>query len=98
MRAEDFVRFLWFEDPFADDEKVTSFRFLRVVFGLICSRFLLNATIKVHCEKYLNVWQDFVLEFLRNSHGSDTKLGFDSFEKGYEYFLKTQKNYEGYRF
>ena len=66
VRVEDFVRFLWFEDPFADHEKVTAFRFLRVVFVLICSPFILNAAIKVHCEKYLNVWQDFVLKFLRN--------------------------------
>ena len=49
MRAEDsdFLRLLWFDDPFADDEKVTTFRFLRVVFRLICSPFLSNATIKV---------------------------------------------------
>ena len=55
VEDSDFLRFLWFEDPFANDEKVTAFRFLRVVFGLICSPSLLNATIKVQCEKYLNV-------------------------------------------
>ena len=93
VRAEgsDFLGFLWFEDPFPDDEKVTAFRFLRVVFGLICRPFLLNATIKVHCEKYLNVWQDFVFEFLRNLYVDDSTLGFDSFEEGYVYFLKARK-------
>ena len=60
VRAEgsDFLRFLWSEDPFANDKKVTAFLFLRVVFGLICSLFLLNATIKVHFQNY-NVWLDF---------------------------------------
>ena len=54
VKAEgsDFLRFLWSEDPFAEDEKVTVFLFLRVVFGLICSLFLLNATIKVHFQNY----------------------------------------------
>ena len=81
VEDSDFLRFLWFEDPFADDEKVTAFR-------LICSPFLLNATIEVHCEKYLNVWQDFLFEFLRNLYVDHSTLGFDLFEKGYEYFLK----------
>ena len=56
VRAEDpyFPRFLWFEDLFPDDENVTAFRILRVVFGLICSTLLLNATIKVHSGKYLS--------------------------------------------
>ena len=88
VEDSDFLRFLWFEDPFADDEKVTAFRFLRVAFGLICSPFLLNATIEVHCEKYLNVWQDFLFEFLRNLYVDHSTLGFDLFEKGYEYFMK----------
>ena len=52
---------------------------------------LLNITIKVHCEKYLNVWQDFVFEFLRNLYVDYPTLGFDFFEEGYEYFLKARK-------
>ena len=90
-KDSDFLRFLWFKDPFTDDEKVTAFRFLRVVFGLICSPFLLNATIKVHCEKYLNIQPDFVFELLRNLYVDDSTFGFDSFEEGYESFLKARK-------
>ena len=63
---------------------------MRLVFGLICSPFLLNAKIKVHCEKYLNVWQDFASEFLRNLYADDSTPGFDSFEEGYEKFLKAR--------
>ena len=93
VRAEDsdFLRFLWFEDPFADDKKITAFRFLRVVFGLICSPFLLNATIKVNCKWYLNVRQHFLFEFLRYFYVDNSTLGFDSFKEGYEYFLKARK-------
>ena len=39
----------------------------------------------------MNVWQDFVFEFLRNLYADDSTLGFDSFEEGYEYFLKARK-------
>ena len=46
----------------------------------------MNATIKVQ-----NVWQDFVFKFLRNLYVDDSTLGFDSFEEGYEYFLKARK-------
>ena len=33
VRTEDsdFLRFLWFEDPFVDDKKVTAFQFLSCV-------------------------------------------------------------------
>ena len=51
----------------------------------------MNITIKVHCEKYLNVWQNFVFEFLRNLYADYLTLGFDLFEEGYEYFLKARK-------
>ena len=93
VRAEDsdFLRFLWFEDPFGDDEKGIVFRLLRVVIGLTCSSFLLNATTKIHCEKYLNDWENFVFEFLRNLYVDDSTFGFDSFDEGYEYFLKARK-------
>ena len=67
------------------------FLFLRVVFGLICSPFLLNATIKVHCEKYLSVSQDCIRKLLRNLSVDVSTLGFDSFEKDYECFLKARK-------
>ena len=50
----DLLRFIWFErDHF--NEKLVTYRFKRVVFGLNCSLFLLNATIKLHLSKYILV-------------------------------------------
>ena len=51
----------------------------------------MNATIKVHCEEYLSVSQDFICNFLRNLSVDVSTLDFDLFEKGYEYFLEAQK-------
>ena len=69
-----------------EDSDFLSFQFLRVLFGLICSPFLLNATIKVHRGQYLNISQDFVFEFLRNLYVDDSRLGFDFSAEGYGYF------------
>ena len=48
----DYVRFLWY-DLKSEDEKIIVYRFLRVVFGLTSSPFLLNATLKHHRDKYI---------------------------------------------
>ena len=52
----DVTRFLWFKNPTAADSLVASpqtldtYRFCRVPFGLICSPFLLEATIRHHLQ------------------------------------------------
>lgn len=48
----DFVRFLWY-DLNSKEEKIITYRFLRVVFGLTSSPFLLNATLRHHLSKYV---------------------------------------------
>jgi len=47
----DATRFLWFEDvtqPLSDPGNVSTYRFCRVPFGLVCSPFLLGASINHH--------------------------------------------------
>ena len=48
----DFLRFLWCDFRNTDVEKIIVLRFLRVVFGLTSSPFLLNGTIRHHLLKY----------------------------------------------
>lgn len=50
----DYLRFLWY-DLQAEDayEQVVIYRFLRVVFGITSSPFLLNGTVRHHLSKYL---------------------------------------------
>lgn len=43
---------IWFDDVWADQPKVIVLRFIRVVFGVSYSPFLLNATISHHIEQY----------------------------------------------
>ena len=63
----DFLRFLWREKGTADE--ITVFRFLVVVFGLTPSPFLLQATIRYHCEKMIeegHIDSKFVEVFLKS--------------------------------
>ena len=72
----DYIRFLWFKDIFSENPEITVYRFLRVVFGLICSPFLLNATVKHHASKYSTKWKYFVEKFLRDLYVDDSTSGF----------------------
>ena len=60
-----YLPFLWYDNPFSKKPSIIILRFLRVVFGIIFSPFLLNATIKYHLERYLNDVKNFVKEFLK---------------------------------
>ena len=72
----DYIRFLWFKDIFSENPEITVYRFLRVVFGLICSPFLLNATVKHHASKYSTKWKYFVEKILRDLYVDDSTSGF----------------------
>ena len=55
---KDFVRFLWFENPrnldFStfENNKITEYRFNRLLFGINSSPFLLQATLRKHISDY----------------------------------------------
>ena len=49
----NFLRLIWFKDVFSTNSEQIILRFKRVIFGLTCSPFLLNGTVRVHLEKYL---------------------------------------------
>ena len=51
----DFLRFIWFDNVLSNNPSYVLLRFAAVVFGLICSPFLLNGTLKVHLEKFIPI-------------------------------------------
>ena len=63
-RDRDWLRFLWVEDPFANDSPIVIYRFCRVVFGVNCSPFLLNGTLCIHLQKYELADPEFVAKML----------------------------------
>ena len=48
----DVLRFLWVDDIQKEVPQVVTLRFKRVIFGVSCSLFLLNATIYHHLLQY----------------------------------------------
>ena len=49
------VRFLWFDDNHKENQFIVEYRFTRLVFGLTCNPFLLNATVHHHLTKYIDL-------------------------------------------
>ena len=56
----DALRFLWIDDISKDIPRIATLRFTRVVFGVTASSFLLNATLNLHIDKYLDQDLEFV--------------------------------------
>ena len=48
----DFLRFLWVEN-ISEKDKIVVYKFVRVVFGVTSSPFLLGASIKSHVTKHI---------------------------------------------
>lgn len=46
------MRFLWINDVRKDDPNIEIYPFFRVIFGMNCSQFLLNATLRHHVTEY----------------------------------------------
>ena len=88
----DFLRFLWFEDILYNQETIT-LRFKRVIFGLTCSPFLLNGTIKEHLQKYLPLhdYREVVLQLLENLYVDDSSNSFNGIEQCLNFYEKSKK-------
>ena len=79
---QDFLRFLWHDISNLDRNEVVVYRFLRVVFGVTCSPFLLNGTIKHHLKQFLLTDKILVEKLLEDFYVDDLISDVDSVEKG----------------
>ena len=78
----DDLRFIWMAD-----ESIEIFRFNRVIFGINCSPFVLNATIQHRVEKYVLEYNNLSKQFIRDLYVDDFASGVNTFEgvKLYEF-------------
>ena len=66
-KNKDFLCFLWYENVNSGiDAKLIVYKFLRVVFEVTSSPFLLNGTIRHHLSKYLSCEEQFVEKLLED--------------------------------
>ena len=76
----DVTRFLWLRDVSCgvNNSNVVVYHFCRVLFGLICSAFLLGATLKFHLRKEDS---PLTLNILKNMYVDNVLIGTDSVEE-----------------
>ena len=87
----DFLRFLWYENVNSEsDAKLIVYRFLRVVFGVTSSAFLLNGTIRHHLSKYLSCDQQFVEKLLEDLYVDGVTSGTKTIEQRKEFYGKAK--------
>ena len=65
------LRFLWVDDIRSENLKLITLRFSRLVFGLVGSPFVLNATLRHHMEKYLETDPEFVDQVQNSTYVDD---------------------------
>ena len=89
----DVTRFLWIKDislP-VNKENVRCFRFTRVIWGIVCSAFLLSAVILLHLSKYSD---EISSDIQRNLYVDNLITGVSSTQDGIIYYKETKSIFE----
>ena len=86
----DVLRLLWFDDVKKEYPEVIVLRFAQVVFGVLSSLFLLNATVKHHVEGHKEKDPEFVETFLRSIYVDHLSSGGDTDEEAYKLYIKSK--------
>ena len=83
----NYLRFLWYDDVYKPNPKLIILRFTRVVFGLTCSPFLLNGTLKSHLRKFLKDKSiiKYIERLLRDLYVDDSINSFDELSECVEF-------------
>ena len=87
-RDRDALRFLWMHNNTAQPVEIITLRLTRVVFGVNCSPFLLNATIRHHMETYKSTDPEFVKKFLSSIYVDDVSFGSDGVQSTYDLYRR----------
>ena len=86
---QDFLRFLWYENPLDSSSPLVPYRFLRLVMGLTSSPFILNATIRHHLQKFEASDSVFVNEFLKDLYVDDCPSGTSNLSEAKVFYEKS---------
>ncbi|XP_065658842.1 uncharacterized protein LOC136083375 [Hydra vulgaris] len=84
----DYLRFLWYERISDKEDKLIIYRFLRAVFGLTSSPFLLNATLKHYLNKYLKNDKIFIERLIDDLYVDDIASGCETVLDGKMFYKK----------
>ena len=79
----DCTRFLWLSNPLDPDSELQVYRFKVVLFGAVCSPFMLNATLHYHLSKYRST---IAHDMLTNLYVDNIVSGCQSVEEAHHYY------------
>ena len=80
------TRFLWFRDPSRPEQvegNLDVYRFCRVPFGIICSPFLLEGTLRFHLQ---NEGSAVAQKIVDNVYVDNVSIGTDSVKEAYQIY------------
>ena len=87
----DSLRFLWYENVQAEEGNLQLYRFCRVVFGVTCSPFLLNANLSRYIRKYQDEHPIICTKLFGALYADDVTSGGYSVEDVYQLFLQSKQ-------
>ena len=90
----DLLRFLWVDDIKSENPKLITLRFSRLVFGLVGSPFVLNATLRHHMEKYREIDPEFVDHVQNLTYVDDFASSVTTDEEAFELFQKLKSRFK----
>ena len=98
VKPEDrnLLRFLWIDDVNSLNPEIIKLRFTRLVFGLVCSPFILNVTLRNHLSKYENIDPEFVSTVIKALYVDDFASGKNTVLDCFELYQKL-KTFQGRR-
>lgn len=91
IEDRDVLRFLWFDDVLSDQPNIVKLRFTRVVFGMMSSPSLLNATICHHLEQYRETQPDLVEKLSKAVYVDDIVSGADDEGQAHKLFREAKE-------
>lgn len=71
--------------------KLIIYRFLRVVFGVNCSPFTLNGTLRQHFEKYSVDEREIIKRLIKDFYVDDLISGYEDYESGKVFYDKVKE-------
>ena len=84
------LRFLCYEDIDKSESKLVTYRFCRMVFGVSCSPFLLNATLKKHIEGYTSQHGE-ICNKINSLYADDINTGAHTTQETIELYKKAKQ-------
>ena len=92
-RQRDLLRFLWIDRSEPLNPKIVKLRFARLPFGLTCSPYILNSTIRYHLNSYNQTDPEFVRNVVNALYVDDYASSFASDDEAYECYLKLKQSF-----